>query len=61
MKKILGAINLKKAAEDNRAELWMDPEKYSGVSDAQTVHDFQTQLWHSLTPVIDNYDDRIRT
>lgn len=37
MRKILGAINLKNASENEKTKLWVDPEKYPGVSDAQMV------------------------
>ena len=37
MKEILETINLKKAAENIKADLWIDTEKYSNVADAQMV------------------------
>ena len=37
MREMLGIINLKKAAEDEKADLWLDTEKYANVTDARMV------------------------
>jgi DNA mismatch repair protein MSH3 len=35
MKEILALINLHRAREDNKAELWTDPERFPGMENAQ--------------------------
>lgn len=37
MKELMGAINLKKAAEGNKIEMWVDPEKYLDIADTHFV------------------------
>lgn len=40
MQSILRDINLKKAAEDKREDLWNDPKKYPKIDDAHFVRTF---------------------
>jgi DNA mismatch repair protein MSH3 len=37
MKELMGAINVKKAAEGNKIEMWTDPDKYSMVAETDFV------------------------
>lgn len=37
IKELLDAINLKNAAEGNKAMMWNDPERYPGIIDSDMV------------------------